>query len=71
MRKIVREALQKAGLDPRRHCIAVTGEGSPMDNPEEYLRSFYMFDYIGWTIQRHIDGRCGHARVLSWLRPGG
>ena len=45
--KIVREALQKAGLDPRRHCIAVTGEGSPMDNPEEYLRSFYMYDYIG------------------------
>jgi glucose-6-phosphate isomerase len=44
---IVRDALQKAGLDPRRHCVAVTGEGSPMDNPDEYLRSFHMFDYIG------------------------
>jgi glucose-6-phosphate isomerase len=27
--------------------VAVTGQGSPMDNPESYLRSFYMFDYIG------------------------
>ena len=38
---------QDAGLDPRRHCIAVTGEGSPMDNPDRYLRSFHMYDYIG------------------------
>ncbi|MDP3479952.1 MAG: glucose-6-phosphate isomerase [Desulfoprunum sp.] len=44
---IVRKALQDANLDPRRHCIAVTGEGSPIDNPEEYLCSFYMYDYIG------------------------
>lgn len=44
---ILRTALEDAGLDPKLHCIAVTGEGSPMDNPERYLRSFYMFDYIG------------------------
>ncbi len=44
---IVRKVLQDAGLDPCRHCIAVTGEGSPMDNPDAYLRSFYIYDYIG------------------------
>ncbi|PIE72869.1 MAG: glucose-6-phosphate isomerase [Deltaproteobacteria bacterium] len=44
---LAREALKQAGLDPRRHCVAVTGEGSPMDNPERYLRCFYMYDYIG------------------------
>lgn len=44
---LVQKALQEAGLDPRQHCVAVTGKGSPMDNPERYLRSFYMFDYIG------------------------
>ncbi len=44
---LVRQALRAAGLDPGRHCIAVTGEGSPMDNPERYLRSFYMYEYIG------------------------
>ena len=43
----VREALEKAGLNPSHHCIAVTGEKSPLDSPERYLRSFYMFDYIG------------------------
>jgi glucose-6-phosphate isomerase len=27
--------------------IAVTGAGSPMDDPQKYLASFYMYDYIG------------------------
>lgn len=43
----VRAALVQQGLDPAKHCIAVTGKASPMDNPERYLQSFYMFDYIG------------------------
>lgn len=42
-----RHALERAGLDPARHCLAVTGANSPMENPERYLRSFHMFDYIG------------------------
>ena len=37
----------QAGLDPARHFIAVTAKDSPMDNPENYLHSFYMYDYIG------------------------
>jgi glucose-6-phosphate isomerase len=45
--QLVRTALKKAGLDPAKHCIAVTGERSPMDNPADYLQSFYMHDYIG------------------------
>jgi len=44
---IVRELLAARGLDPSRHCLAVTGERSPMDDPAKYLRSFYMQDYIG------------------------
>lgn len=44
---IVRSALAGAGLDPDKHCLSVTGESSPMDNPQRYLRSFYMYDYIG------------------------
>lgn len=44
---IVRTALTDAGLDPNKHCLSVTGESSPMDNPDRYLRSFYMYDYIG------------------------
>jgi glucose-6-phosphate isomerase len=45
--ELVRAAFVKAGLDPKDHFLAVTGKGSPMDNPDRYLRSFYMFDYIG------------------------
>jgi glucose-6-phosphate isomerase len=45
--RLVVQRLREAGLNPANHCIAVTGQGSPMDNPQNYLRSFYMFDYIG------------------------
>lgn len=37
----------KEGLKPEKHFIAVTGEKSPMDNPEKYLKSFYIWDWIG------------------------
>lgn len=45
--RLVRASLKEAGLDPALHCLAVTGQSSPMDNPDRYLRSFYLFDYIG------------------------
>ena len=45
--ELVRKAFGEAGLEPSRHFLAVTGKGSPMDNPARYLRSFYMFDSIG------------------------
>jgi len=45
--ELVRAAFLAAGLKPKGHFVAVTGQSSPMDNPERYLRSFYMFDYIG------------------------
>lgn len=43
----VREKLKKAGLNPKEHLLAVTGKGSPMDDPSKYLASFYIWDYIG------------------------
>ncbi len=45
--ELVRNAYTKSGLDPAKHFIAVTGKNSPMDNPDKYLQSFHMFDYIG------------------------
>lgn len=45
--QLVRAALTREGLDPARHLVAVTGEGSPMDDAGRYLASFYMYDYIG------------------------
>ncbi|MGK5595039.1 MAG: glucose-6-phosphate isomerase [Parachlamydiaceae bacterium] len=37
----------EAGLDPKEHFIAITGEGSPMDNPDQFLECFYIWDWIG------------------------
>ncbi|MCI5161999.1 MAG: glucose-6-phosphate isomerase [Candidatus Electrothrix sp. AX5] len=45
--ELVRSALTAAGLDPACHMIAVTGAGSPMDDPDKYLAAFHMYDYIG------------------------
>ncbi len=45
--QLVRARFIKAGLDPKHHFIAVTGEKSPMDDPEKYLASFYMWDCVG------------------------
>lgn len=44
---LVASNFEAAGLNPKDHFVCVTGKGSPMDNPDKYLRSFYMFDYVG------------------------
>jgi glucose-6-phosphate isomerase len=44
---IARNKFDAAGLQSKNHVIAVTGKGSPMDDPQKYLASFYMWDYIG------------------------
>ena len=45
--RLVRDAFARDGLDPARHILAVTGKGSPMDDPARYLTTFHMYDYIG------------------------
>ena len=45
--ELVKSHFVKAGLNPKDHFIAVTGEKSPLDNPDKYLASFYMWDFIG------------------------
>ncbi|MDE3045658.1 MAG: glucose-6-phosphate isomerase [Verrucomicrobiota bacterium] len=45
--EFVRSRMKKAGLDPKEHFVAVTGEKSPMDDPSRYLASFYIWDFIG------------------------
>lgn len=40
-------ALKKAGLKSSNHMIAVTSETSPLAESAEYMRAFFMDDYIG------------------------
>lgn len=42
-----REAFRKKGLIPEKHFVAVTMPKTPMDNPQKYLESFYLWDYVG------------------------
>ncbi len=43
----LKRAFEKAGLDPKEHFVAVTGKGSPLDDPKKYLSSFYIWDFVG------------------------
>ena len=45
--KFFRDAYEKLNIPSKEHFIAVTGEGSPMDNPKNYLESFYIWDFVG------------------------
>lgn len=73
--EFVRDRLIKAGLDPKNHIIAVTGKGSPMDDPERYLASFYMWDFIGgrYSVTSMVGGVIlafilGMDRFVEFLR---
>lgn len=43
----VKDALNKAGLNPSNHMLAVTSETSPLAKSSDYLEAFFMDDYIG------------------------
>jgi len=48
--KFVQDKANAQGLPVtafNKHFIAVTGKGSPMDDPTQYLASFYIDDFIG------------------------
>jgi len=45
--EMARTLFEKQGLNPKEHFIAVTGQSSPMDNPDRYRKSFYIWDYVG------------------------
>lgn len=67
--------LKKAGLNPKEHLVAVTGKGSPMDDPSHYLASFYIWDYVGgrYSVTSMVGGvmlafAFGMDRFLEFLR---
>ncbi|MBR6955299.1 MAG: glucose-6-phosphate isomerase [Clostridia bacterium] len=58
----VKDALQKAGLDPACHMVAVTSETSPLASSKDYLTAFFMDDFIGG---RYSSTSCVGGVVLS------
>lgn len=45
--ELVKSAFIELGLNPKEHFVSVTTPGSALDNPEQYLESFYIWDWIG------------------------
>ncbi len=73
--EFAREKFKKAGLNPKDHFLAVTGKDSPMDDPQKYLASFYIWDYIGgrYSATSMVGGvalafALGMDRFLDFLR---
>jgi glucose-6-phosphate isomerase len=44
---LVRSFYEKAGLNANDYVVAITGKGSPMDDPDRYRACFYIWDYVG------------------------
>ncbi|MFO8048140.1 MAG: glucose-6-phosphate isomerase [Desulfosudaceae bacterium] len=60
---LARQFMADQGLDPARHFVSVTSQGSPGDNPADpeafpVLRSFHMFDFIGgrYSVTSAVGG---------------
>lgn len=73
--EIVKEWLKREGINPKDRLLAVTGKGSPMDNPSEYRASFYIWDYIGgrYSVSSMVGAvalafALGMDRFLEFLR---
>ncbi|MDN3505177.1 MAG: glucose-6-phosphate isomerase [Rhabdochlamydiaceae bacterium] len=69
------QKFKEKGIDPKKHMVAVTGKGSPMDNPELYRQSFYIWDYIGgrYSVTSMVGGvtialAIGMENYMNFLR---
>ena len=73
--EFIRRRLLEKGLNPQEHMVAVTGQGSPMDDPTKYRASFYMWDYVGgrYSVTSMVGGvslafALGMDKFLDFLR---
>lgn len=72
--------MKSRGLDPARHFVSVTSQGSPGDRPGQespfpVLRSFHMFDFIGgrYSVTSAVGGvplslYLGYERFEAFLK---
>ena len=64
--ELIKKHLEEKGLSPKDHMVAVTGKGSPMDNPEKYRESFYIWDYIGGRYSVTSMVGCVELAFCAW-----
>ena len=63
---LIRKRFLNLGLSPKNHFIAVTCQGSPMDNPDLYRSSFYIGDSVGGRYSATSNGRVYCTCLCSW-----
>lgn len=70
-----RSFFEKANLNSKDHFVAVTGEGSPMDDKTKYRECFYMWDFVGGRFSTSSMGggvllslMLGYDNCLEFLR---
>jgi len=61
--QFVKKKFQEADLDPKKHFVAITGKGSPLDDSSQFLECFYSWDFIGG---RYCTSAIYGAVVLSF-----
>ena len=73
--EFVKSYFTKAGLKPEEHFIAITSEGSPMDDKTKYLEVFHLWDWVGgrFSASSVIGGfliafACGFDTYWEYLR---
>lgn len=73
--ELVRKRFLDLGLSPKNHMIAVTGKGSPMDNPDIYRACFYIWDFVGgrYSVTSMVGSvtlafTIGMEKLLEFLR---
>ncbi len=68
--------MEKQGLDPSKHFVAVTAKGSPGDDPSApVIRAFHMFDFFGgrYSVSSAVGGLplslyLGYERFEAFLK---
>ncbi|MDJ0651851.1 MAG: glucose-6-phosphate isomerase [Simkaniaceae bacterium] len=73
--ELIRKKFIDEGLSPANHFLAVTGKGSPMDDPERYRESFFIWEYVGGRYSVTSMVGCvmlafalGMEKLLDFLR---
>jgi glucose-6-phosphate isomerase len=73
--EIVRARFKQEKLKPEQHFISVTMPGSPMDDPNKYLATFHIWDWIGgrYSTTSMVGGvllsfTCGFDSFWEFLR---
>ena len=68
--------MRSRGLDPAKHMVTVTAQGSPGDDPQQpVLQTFHMFDFIGgrYSVTSAVGGvplglYLGYERFEAFLK---